>query len=389
MLIDGTVVKVDSFALQRELGQKSRSPLWAVACKFPPRQAETLLEDIILSVGRTGVITPVAQLRPVDVSGVTVSRATLHNWDELAAKDIRIGDTVVIERAGDVIPAVVRVVTERRSGAERVPSPPPCCPVCGSAVVRMADEVALRCVGISCPPQMREAIRHFASRGAMDMEGLGEKVVEQLLSLGLVRTVADLFRLTRDDFMQFERMGDKLAGNLLAAIAASKNCSMDRFVYALGIRHVGERTAKALAQAFGSLEHLEVATVEELTSVRDIGGTVAVSIHTFFASPPNRLVIDQLRELGVCPMAVAKTVGGRLAGKNFVFTGTLTGFNRDHARQLVEGQGGNVVGSVSRKTDYVVAGEEAGSKLDKARNLGITILGEDEFRALIENPPVL
>ena len=382
--IDGTVVKVDSFQLQRELGEKSRSPLWAIACKFPPRQAETVLEDILLSVGRTGVITPVAQLRPVEISGVTVSRATLHNWDELAAKDIRIGDTVMVERAGDVIPAVVRVVSERRSGSERMVSPPQVCPECGSAVVRIADEVALRCMGLSCPPQIRESIKHFASRGAMDIEGLGDKVVEQLLSLGLIHTVADLYALTKDDFMRFERMGDKLASNLLAALEASKSCDLARFIFALGIRHVGERTAKALAQAFGSLGSLEKATAEELISVRDIGATVAQSIFTFFNTADNLAVINRLQELGVNPTAVGKTVGGRLSGRNFVFTGTLTRFSRDHARKLVEDQGGNVVGSVSRKTDYVVAGDEAGSKLIKARELGVAILGEEDFLNLLE-----
>lgn len=384
--IDGTVVKVNSFQLQRDLGEKSRSPVWAIACKFPPRQAETVLEDILLSVGRTGVITPVALLRPVEISGVTVSRATLHNWDELAAKDIRVGDTVVVERAGDVIPAVVRVVAERRTGAERVIPPPEVCPECGSAVVRIADEVALRCMGISCPPQIRESLRHFASRGAMDIEGLGEKVVEQLLGLGLVHTVADLYRLTRSDFMQFDRMGDKLASNLLAALESSKACELSRFIFALGIRHVGERTAKSLAQAFGSLENLELATVDELVSVRDIGAKVAQSIVTFFNTPDNRAVIGRLRELGVNPTAVAKTVGGRLGGKNFVFTGALTRFSRDHARKLVEDQGGNVVGSVSRKTDYVVAGEDSGSKLAKARELGVAVLNEDEFLNLLETP---
>ncbi|MDD2735315.1 MAG: NAD-dependent DNA ligase LigA [Desulfuromonadaceae bacterium] len=382
--IDGTVIKVDSFQLQRELGEKSRAPLWAIACKFPPRQAETQIEDILLSVGRTGVITPVAQLKPVEISGVTVSRATLHNWDEMAAKDIRIGDTVVVERAGDVIPAIVRVVEERRNGSERAVLPPQNCPECGSAVVRITDEVAIRCIGISCPPQIREAIKHFASRGAMDIEGLGDKVVEQLLSLGLVRTVADLYRLTKDDFMRFERMGDKLASNLLSALNVSKNCDLGRYIFALGIRHVGERTAKSLAQAYGSLANLEKATVEELTSVRDIGATVAQSIVTFFNNPDNRAVIKQLRECGVDPAVVAKTVGGRLSGKNFVFTGALTRFTRDYARKQVEDQGGNVVGSVSRKTNYVVAGDEAGSKLIKARELGITVLGEDEFLNLLE-----
>ncbi len=382
--IDGTVIKVDSFQLQQELGDKSRAPLWAIACKFPPRQAETELEDILLSVGRTGVITPVAQLKPVEISGVTVSRATLHNWDEMAAKDIRIGDTVIVERAGDVIPAVVRVVPERRNGTERAVEPPQSCPECGSAVVRIAGEVAIRCIGISCPQQIRESIKHFASRCAMDIEGLGDKVVEQLLALGLVRTVADLYRLTKDDFMRFERMGDKLASNLLAAVDASKKRDLGRYIFALGIRHVGERTAKSLAQAYGSLANLEKATIEELTSVRDIGATVAQSIVTFFNNPHNRAVIDQLREYGVDPAVVIKTVGGPLSGKNFVFTGTLTRFTRDFARKQVENRGGNVVGSVSKKTDYLVAGEEAGSKLLKARELGVAVLGEDEFLTLLE-----
>ncbi len=384
--IDGTVVKVDSFRLQRELGEKSRSPVWAIACKFPPRQAETMLEDILLSVGRTGVVTPVAQLRPVDISGVTVARATLHNWDEIAAKDIRIGDTVVVERAGDVIPAVVRVLEERRTGTERCLPPPLKCPECGSDVVRIADEVALRCMGLSCPPQIRESIKHFASRGAMDIEGLGDKFVEQLLSLGLVHNVADIYLLRKDDFMRFERMGDKLASNLLAAVEASKHRELNRFIHALGIRHVGERTAKTLAQAFGSLENLEAATLEELTSIRDIGAIVAQSIRTFFDNGENLSVIRRMIEAGVTPSVTSKKVGGIFSGKNFVFTGTLSRFSREEARKLVEDQGGNVVGSVSKKTDYVVAGDEAGSKLAKARGLGVAVLGEDEFLALMEAP---
>ncbi len=382
--IDGTVVKVDSYQLQRELGEKSRSPVWAIACKFPPRQAETVLEDILLSVGRTGVVTPVAQLRPVDISGVTVARATLHNWDEIAVKDIRIGDTVLVERAGDVIPAVVRVLEQYRTGAERCLPPPQKCPECGSDVVRIADEVALRCMGLSCPPQMRESIKHFASRGAMDIEGLGDKFVEQLLALELVHNVADIYRLKKDDFMRFERMGDKLASNLLAAIEASKHRELYRFIFALGIRHVGERTAKALAQAFGSLDDLEKAPLEELLSIRDIGLTVAQSIRKFFDSSENLSVIRQMLEAGVTPTVTAKKVGGAFNGKSFVFTGTLTRFTRDEARKLVEDQGGNVLGSVSKKTDYVVAGEEAGSKLAKAQGLGVTVLGEEQFLALME-----
>lgn len=382
--IDGTVIKVDSYSLQRELGEKSRSPRWAIACKFPPRQAETVVEAIVPSVGRTGVITPVAHLRPVVISGATVARATLHNWDEIAAKDIRIGDTVLVERAGDVIPAVVRVLAEKRTGRE-VPLPPPqTCPECGSEVVRIADEVAVRCMGLSCPPQIRESIIHFASRNAMDIEGLGEKFIEQLLSLGLVHNVADIYRLTRADFMRFERMGDKLAGNLLAAIENSKQRELGRFIFALGIRHVGERTAKTLAQAYGSLESLEKATIEELTSIRDIGATVAQSIRTFFDNRDNVVVIRRMLEAGVAPTVEDKRVGGRLTGKSFVFTGALSGFTRDQARRIVEDEGGHVVGSVSRRTDYVVAGEEPGSKQDKARELGVAVLSEAQFSELVQ-----
>ena len=382
--IDGTVIKVDSFVVQRELGEKSRSPRWAVACKFPPRQAETILEDILLSVGRTGVITPVAQLRPVEISGVTVSRATLHNWDEIALKDIRIGDTVVVERAGDVIPAVVKVLKDRRTGQERFLPPPEKCPECGSKVVQIADEVAVRCMGLACPPQIRESITHFASRNAMDIEGLGDKFVEQLLSLGLAQSVADLYYLTRSDFMRFERMGDKLAANLLGAIENSKQRELGRLIFGLGIRHVGERTAKALAQAFGSLENLEKATPEELVSIRDIGATVAQSIRTFFDNQANIAVIQRMLDAGVTPTVEKKKVGGRFSGKSFVFTGALTRFTRDAAGLLVENEGGSAVGSVSRKTTYVVAGEDAGSKLTKARELGVTVLTEEEFLELLE-----
>ena len=384
--IDGTVVKVNSFALQRELGEKSRSPVWAVACKFPPRQSETVLEGILLSVGRTGVVTPVAQLRPVDISGVTVSRATLHNWDEIAAKDIRVGDTVIVERAGDVIPAVVKVLAERRTGTEYSLPPPQKCPECGSDVVRIGDEVALRCMGLSCPPQIRESIKHFASRDAMDIEGLGDKFSGELLSLGLVRNLADIYKLNKTDFMRFERMGDKLAFNLLTAIEASKHRELSRFIFALGIRHVGERTAKILSQAFGSIDNLEKATLEELVSIRDIGSTVAQSVRTFFDNSDNLSIIRQMLELGVAPVSGVKKVGGRLSGKSFVFTGTLTRFSRDEDRKLVEDQGGNVVGSVSRKTDYVVAGEEAGSKLTKAVALGVNVIGEDAFLAMFSDP---
>ncbi|HSR36724.1 MAG TPA: NAD-dependent DNA ligase LigA [Desulfurivibrionaceae bacterium] len=385
--IDGLVVKVNDFALQRELGARSRAPRWAIAWKFPPRQATTVVAGIVPQVGRTGVITPTANLQPVEVAGVTVSRATLHNWEEVARKDIRVGDTVVIERAGDVIPAVVMVLTERRQGEEQVVTAPETCPECGTPTVRLGEEVAVRCPNVSCPAQVRESLIHFASRGAMDIEGLGDKFIDQLLRLGLVRDLADLYRLSRDDFMQFERMGDKLADNLLAAIVASKGRDLARFIFALGIRHVGERTAKSLATAFGGIDALAVATEEELVAVRDIGPEVARSIRAFFADPRNRQVLARLAEAGVCPVATAKAVGGRFTGQTFVFTGTLTRFSRTEAQAMVEAAGGHAAGSVSKKTGYVVAGAEAGSKLEKARALGVTVLDEDEFLALLAAEP--
>lgn len=381
--IDGVVVKVDDYRLQQELGMKSRSPRWAIAWKFPPRQAVTVIEDIIPSVGRTGVITPTAHLKPIEISGVTVSRATLHNWEEMERKDIRIGDTVVIERAGDVIPAVVRVLLENRTGNE-LPLPiPTVCPECSSPAVKILDEVAVRCLGLACPAQIRESIIHFASRHAMDIDGLGEKYIDQLLRLGLVHDVADLYRLTVNDLMQFERMGDKLAENLLNAIESSKNRELGTFVFALGIRHVGEHTAKLLADSFGSLQNLMAAAEDELQAVREVGPQVARSITAFFAGEENRRVIESLISSGVSPSVAEKRVGGRFTGMTFVFTGSLERFNRSDAQKMVEAEGGHAAGSVSKKTDYVVAGSEAGSKLEKARSLGLKILSEEEFLTLL------
>jgi len=382
--IDGVVIKVDSFPLQRELGAKSRSPRWATAWKFPPRQAVTIVDDIIASVGRTGVITPTANLRPVEVSGVTVSRATLHNWEEMERKDVRIGDTVVIERAGDVIPAVVRVMTEKRTGSERPLPIPPACPECGSPVVKLPGEVAVRCQGLSCPAQIRESIIHFASRDAMDIEGLGEKYIDQLLRLGLVKDIADIYTLTEAELMLFERMGNKLAENLLNAIASSKNRDLSTFIYALGIRHVGIRTAKLLAGAFGSLQNLIAAREEELLTIREIGPQVARSITTFFADQINLTVIGRLLSSGVTPSAAAKRVGGRFTGRTFVFTGGLERLSRSEAQKMVELEGGHAAGSVSKKTDFVIAGAEAGSKLEKAISLGVRVLSEDEFLRLLQ-----
>ncbi len=380
--IDGAVLKVDDLAMQAELGEKSRSPRWAIACKFPPRQAETTISEIILSVGRTGVITPVARLEPVDISGVTVSRATLHNWDEIARKDIRAGDRVVVERAGDVIPAVVSVLAGYRTGVEHEVPQPSACPACGSPAVRLAGEAAVRCTaGLSCPPQLLEALRHYASRNAMDIEGLGEKYLEQMVDLGLVKDISDLYLLTVDDLMRFDRMGEKLASNLLSAIDASRQRELSRFIFALGIRHVGERTSKVLAERFGSISNLEEATLEELTSIRDVGEVVALSINSFFENPANQSVVKKLLDSGVTPASIVKKPGGRFSGKTFVFTGTLDRLGRDAAKRMVEDEGGNVSGSVSRKTDFVVAGTDAGTKLEKARNLGLTIIGGEDFLA--------
>jgi len=382
--IDGVVVKVDSYEVQRDLGEKSRSPRWAIALKFPPRQATTVVEDIVPQVGRTGVITPVAHLTPVNVSGVMVSRATLHNWEEMERKDIRKGDTVIVERAGDVIPAVVRVLTEKRDGTETALAIPLTCPECGGEIVRIPGEVAVRCVGLACPAQVRESLKHFASRRAMDIDGLGEKFIEQLLSLQLVKDVADIYTLTREDFMQFERMGDKLSENLLQAIEGSKSRDLSRFIFALGIRNVGEHTAKLLASAFGSVENLSQASEEELTSIREVGPQVAESITDFFKNQENQRIIERLLASGVHPSVEEKRVGGRFTGKTFVFTGTLTRFTRDDAKKIVELEGGHAAGSVSKKTDYVVAGSEAGSKLDKAVQLGVKVLTEEEFLELVK-----
>lgn len=382
--IDGIVVKVDDLALQRELGEKSRSPRWAVAFKFPPRQAETLIEDVHLQVGRTGAVTPVARLRPVEVSGVTVSRASLHNWDEIARLGVKKGDQVVVERAGDVIPDVVRVLTDRRTGAEEEIPFPERCPECGSPVARLVGEVVPRCQGLSCPAQRKESLKHFASRTGMDIDGLGDRYIDQLLRLDLVDHVADLYRLTRDDFFRFERMGDKLADNLLAAIEKSKHRPLSRLLYALGIRHVGEHMAKTLARQFGSLEELALASREDLMAVHEVGPQVADSVINFFRSERNREILQRLRGAGVTPEREERRAGGTLAGKTFVFTGSLVRLGRKEAQEMVESRGGRAAGSVSKKTDFVVAGEDAGSKLERARELGIAILSEDEFLEMME-----
>jgi DNA ligase (NAD+) len=383
--IDGIVIKVNDLLLQERLGAVSRSPRWAVACKFAAIREQTVIDDIVIQVGRTGVLTPVAVMRPVRVGGVMVSRATLHNEDEIRKKDIRIGDTVVIQRAGDVIPEVVEVVQTARTGAEKPFSMPETCPECGSRVVRMAGEVALRCIGIACPAQIREHIAHFASRGALDIEGLGEKMVTQLVTAGLIHDPADLFLLTKEQLLGLERMGEISAKNLLTAIARAKNPPLDRLIFALGIRQVGEQTAKRLAAAFDSLEALAAATPEELQTIRDIGPEVASCIAGFFREPANLEVLDKLHRAGVTPRETVRQKQAPLNGRSFVFTGTLGRMGRNEAKALVESLGGKVDHSVTKTTNYVVAGEAAGSKLDKARKEGIAILDEDAFFRLIES----
>jgi DNA ligase (NAD+) len=380
--VDGLVVKVNDFELQHLLGQVSRSPRWAVAWKFKPRQATTKILRIAPSVGRTGVLTPVAELEPVAVGGVTVRNVSLHNMDEIERKDVRVGDTVLLERAGDVIPYVVRVETTRRTGREKRFRMPRHCPVCGADVVRQEDEVAYRCLNVSCPARLKQALRFFGSRGAMDVEGLGEKLVDQLVERGLVGDLADLYHLDEATLVGLERMGKKSAENLLAQLERSKHTTLPRLLVALGIRQVGEATATALAQHFGSLEKLMAASVEELTAVRDVGPEVAAAIHAFFAEQLNRKVIARLLAAGVRPAAV-QAVHGPLSGKKFVLTGGLGSMTRPEAQRRIEALGGRVVSSVSKETDYVVVGEDPGSKLAKAEKLGVARLDEAAFRKLV------
>lgn len=387
--IDGVVYKVNSLALQRQLGFVTREPRWAVAHKYPAQEAVTLLRDIEVQVGRTGAITPVGRLEPVFVGGVTVTNATLHNQDEIDRKDVRIGDWVIVRRAGDVIPEIVGPVVERRSGElprfnllEGFPT----CPVCGSHVVRGEDEAVARCTGgLYCPAQRKQALLHFAGRRAMDIDGLGDKLVDQLVDAAIVKTPVDIYRLGILALANLERMGDKSAQNLLAAIDRSRSTTLGRFIFALGIRNVGETTARDLARHFGNLDALMAADEARLMQVPDVGPTVARCVAEFFAETHNREVIEQLRAAGVRweegePAAVPV---GALQGKIFVLTGTLPTMSRDEAKALIEAQGGKVAGSVSKKTDYVVAGAEAGSKLVKAQELGIDIVDEQALLALL------
>ncbi len=384
--IDGTVFKVNRIALQEALGTLSRSPRWAIAFKFPPEQATTRVLAIEAQVGRTGALTPVAKLEPVQVGGVTVSNASLHNQDEIDRRDLRAGDRVVVQRAGDVIPQVVRVLIHERG--QECPAPyrlPARCPVCGAESVRLAGEAVTRCPNLDCPAQLKNNLRHLAARGALDVDGLGEKLIDQLVTEGLVGRLSDLFTLEASQLESLERMGAKSAANLVKSLEAARQATFARFLIALGIRHVGETLAELLASHFGDLEPLLAASAEELGQIEGVGPTIAESVARFFADPRNRAEVDRLRELGVRFEKVERRIaeaGGPLAGRTFVLTGTLS-LPRSDLKQRIESAGGKVVGSVSGKTDYVVAGEKAGSKRDKAESLGIEILDEEGLEALL------
>jgi DNA ligase (NAD+) len=390
--IDGVVYKVDSLALQQRLGFVTREPRWAVAHKYPAQEQMTVLRDIDIQVGRTGKLTPVAKLEPVFVGGTTVSNATLHNEDEARRKDVRIGDTVIVRRAGDVIPEVVGVVLERRPADAGEPFDlyqrlEGRCPACGSAIVREEGEADWRCTGgLFCPAQRKQAMLHFAGRRAMDIEGLGDKLVEQLVDAGVVKILPDLYRLGIANLATLDRMADKSAANLVAGLEQSKRTTLARFLFGLGIRQVGEATAKDLARHFGSLDRVMDASEAALLEVRDVGPIVARSIRTFFDQPHNREVVEQLRAAGISwdeHDGDADLRPKALTGKTFVLTGTLPTLGREEAKELIEAAGGKVAGSVSKKTDYVVTGAEAGSKLEKARELGVALLDEDGLRALL------
>lgn len=378
--IDGIVIKVNSVALERELGFTAKAPRWAVAYKYPARQETTVVKEVIWQVGRTGALTPVAMLEPVEIGGVTVSRSTLHNMDEIERLGLRVGDTIVVERAGEVIPHVIEVT---RNGHGRKPEPPKDCPECGRPIHKSPDEVAYRCVNATCPARVRESLLHFASRHAMDIDGLGDKLVDQLVEKGIVKDMADLYALRPGDLEPLERMGKKSAENLIEEIEKSKEASLARLIFALGIRFIGERTGELLAAHFGSLDDLAKASVEELTEVGEVGPKVAESIVEFFSEKANQELLRKLKKAGLRFEEERKAPRDtRLAGKTFVFTGTLAGMTRDDASALVTGRGGKVSSSVSKKTDYVVAGVDPGSKYDKAKELGVQIIDMDEFRKL-------
>ena len=383
--IDGVVVKIDSIALRDKLGNTSKTPRWAVAYKFPAEEKETLLENIFVQVGRTGVLTPNAQLTPVRLAGTTVSRATLHNIDNIRQKDIRIGDRVMVRKAGDIIPEVVRSLPEKRTKDLPIWNMPAVCPECGSPTVRVEGEAAVRCSGVACPAQKMRRLIHFASKGAMDIDGLGPAVIGKLLEQDLISTPADLYDLTPMELISLDKFGEKSASNLLEALEQSKTRGLERVLCALGIPFVGERTAAQLAARFGSMDAIRKAGKEELAAVEDVGEKIAESILEFFEVDANCHLIDQLAQKGVLMTAKQKErTDGRFSGKTFVLTGTLPGYRREDAAKIIRSFGGKVTGSVSKKTDYVLAGEEAGSKLEKAQRLGIMVINQQEFEQMIQ-----
>ncbi|HEX6504067.1 MAG TPA: NAD-dependent DNA ligase LigA [Terriglobales bacterium] len=382
--IDGIVIKVDRTGLQEELGYTGKAPRWAIAYKYAARGGITQIENIVPQVGRTGKLTPVAWLKPVPIGGTTVSRATLHNMDEIERLGVKIGDWVQVERGGDVIPKVVSVVEDKdHPRGHKSFEMPERCPVCGGHVVRTEGEADHRCVNANCPAKLRESILHFASRGVMNIEGMGEALVNQLTDRGLVKNVADIYRLTKDDLLTLERMGDKSAQNVLNEIDNSKKLPLERVIFGLGIRFVGERTAEFLAEHFGSMDELMKAKEEELQEVNEVGPRIAHSIAEYFQEPRNHELVEKLRKAGLTFAGTKKQRGTKLAGKTFVLTGTLANYSRDQAKKMIEDQGGRVSGSVSKKTDYVVAGADAGSKLDRAKELGVSVIDEKEMEKLI------
>jgi DNA ligase (NAD+) len=382
--IDGVVVKVNATAMQRELGFTGKAPRWAIAYKYAARSGITKIEGIHVQVGRTGKLTPVAELKPVPIGGTTVSRATLHNMDEIERLGVKIGDWVEVERGGDVIPKVTRVVDDKdHPRGHKSFHMPEKCPVCGGHVVRTEGEVDHRCVNQKCPAKLRETILHFASRGVMNIDGMGDALVTQLTDRGMVKDVADIYKLTKADLLKLERMGDKSAQNVLNEIERSKKLPLERVIYGLGIRFVGERTAQFLAEHFGLMDDLMNASEEELQQVEEVGPRIAKSIVEFFAEPKNRELVDELRSAGLTLHGKKKERGTKLAGKTFVLTGTLANYSRDEAKKMIEDAGGKVTGSVSKKTDYVVAGADAGSKLDKAKELGVKVIDEKGIQALL------
>ena len=383
--IDGIVIKVDRTALQDELGFTGKAPRWAIAYKYAARAGITKLESIRVQVGRTGKLTPVAGLVPVPIGGTMVANATLHNMNEIDRLGVKIGDWVRVERGGDVIPKVVEVIKDDEDHPRGHKSfhMPETCPVCGTKVVRTEGEVDYRCVNANCPAKLRETILHFASRGVMNIDGMGDALVNQLTERGLVKNVADIYKLTKADLLSLERMGEKSAQNILEEIEASKRLPLERVIYGLGIRFVGERTAQFLAENFGSMEELEGAGVEELQDVNEVGPRIAESIVEFFSIAANRKLVEGLREAGLTLTGQKKRRGTKLAGKTFVLTGTLAHFTRDEAKKMIEDAGGKVTGSVSKKTDYVVAGVDAGSKLDKAKELGVKVIDEKVLEKIV------